>query len=118
MLAVASGATATVAGFGIASAIGSLVGALLAFDLSPREFVATGTAAAVLVDLARTPVYLWRAGPTLYELLPTIALMTVGVVIGTLVGERFLRGLPKATFRKVVAVAVGLAGVWLIVNEM
>ena len=93
-------------------------GALLAFDLSPREFVATGTAAAVLVDLARTPVYLWRAGPEISALLGTIALMTVGVLIGTLLGERFLRRLPKETFRMVVAVAVGLVGVWLIVSEL
>lgn len=93
-------------------------GALLAFDLSPRAFVATGTASAVLVDLARTPVYLWRAGSELTELLPTIAVMAVGVLIGTLVGERFLRSLPKQTFRKIVAVAVGLAGAWLIVSEI
>ncbi|MGK2933733.1 MAG: TSUP family transporter [Gemmatimonadaceae bacterium] len=104
--------------FGIASAVGSLVGALLAFDLSPRAFVATGTAAAVLVDLARTPVYLWRAGGELGELLPTIAVMAVGVLLGTLSGERFLRRLPKKAFRKVVAIAVGLAGVWLIVSEI
>lgn len=111
---------------GISGLFGGLVGnqggvrsgALLAFDLAPRAFVATGTASALLVDLARTPVYLWRAGPELIELLPTIAVMAAGVLIGTLVGERFLRSLPKQTFRKVVAVAVGLAGVWLIVSEI
>jgi uncharacterized membrane protein YfcA len=93
-------------------------GALLAFDLSPRAFVATGTAAAVLVDLARTPVYLARVGSELGPLLPTIGVMAVGVLLGTVVGERFLRGLPKQTFRKVVAGAVGVVGVWLIVSEM
>lgn len=111
---------------GVSGLFGGLVGnqggvrsgALLAFDLSPRAFVATGTAAAVLVDLARTPVYLWRAGPEISALLPTIALMTAGVLIGTLLGERFLRRLPKATFRKVVAVAVGLVGVWLIASQV
>lgn len=111
---------------GVSGLFGGLVGnqggvrsgALLAFDLSPRAFVATGTAAAVLVDLARTPVYLWRAGPALHELLPTIAIMTVGVLLGTLAGERFLRGLPKQTFRKVVATAVGLVGIWLIASEL
>ena len=93
-------------------------GALLAFNLSPRAFVATATASAVLVDIARTPVYLWRAGPEINDLLPTIAIMTVGVLIGTLVGERFLRTLPKGAFRKVVALAVGLIGVWLIASEL
>lgn len=93
-------------------------GALLAFDLSPRAFVATGTAAAVLVDLARTPVYLWRVGSKLAELVPTVAVMAVGVLIGTLLGERFLRRLPKETFRRVVAVAVGLVGAWLVWSEL
>lgn len=93
-------------------------GALLAFDLSPRAFVATGTASAVLVDLARTPVYLWRAGGELGELVPLIAVMAIGVLIGTLLGERFLRRLPKQTFRKTVAVAVGLVGLWLIGSEL
>ena len=114
-------------GFGAISGLfGGLVGnqggvrsgALLAFDLSPRAFVATATASAVLVDLARTPIYLWRAGAEINGLLPTIAVMTVGVLIGTLLGERFLRRLPKETFRKVVAVAVGLVGTWLIASEM
>ena len=111
---------------GISGLFGGLVGnqggvrsgALLAFDLSPREFVATGTAAAVLVDLARTPVYLWRAGSELNALIPAIGIMTVGVLIGTVLGERFLRRLPREKFRKIVAVAVGIVGVWLIASEM
>ena len=111
---------------GVSGLFGGLVGnqggvrsgALLAFDLSPRAFVATGTAAAVLVDLARTPVYLWRAGAELGAMVPTIAVMAVGVLLGTLAGERFLRRLPKQTFRRVVAGAVGLVGVWLIASEL
>jgi len=107
---------------GVSGLFGGLVGnqggvrsgALLAFDLSPRAFVATATASAVLVDLARTPVYLWRAGPELTALAPTIALMTLGVLLGTLAGERFLRRLPKDAFRRVVAAAVGLVGLWLL----
>jgi hypothetical protein len=35
---------------------------LTAFDLAPRAFLATGTAVALLVDMARTPVYLAHAG--------------------------------------------------------
>lgn len=111
---------------GISGLFGGLVGnqggvrsgALLAFDLSPRAFVATGTASAVLVDLARTPVYLWRAGGELGAMTPTIVVMAIGVLLGTLLGERFLRRLPKQTFRGVVAVAVGLIGLWLIVSEL
>lgn len=111
---------------GISGLFGGLVGnqggvrsgALLAFDLSPRAFIATGTAAALLVDLARTPVYVWRAGEELAPLVPAIAIMAVGVLLGTLIGERFLRRLPAQTFRRAVASAVGLVGFWLIASEL
>lgn len=93
-------------------------GALLAFDLSPRAFIATGTASAILVDLARTPVYLWRAGGELGNLLPMIAVLAVGVLLGTFMGERFLRRLPKKQFRRVVAIAIGLIGIWLIASQL
>lgn len=110
---------------GISGLFGGLVGnqggvrsgALLAFDLSPRAFIATGTAAALIVDLARTPVYIWRTGGAISPLVPAIAIMTVGVLLGTFVGERFLRRLPAQTFRRAVAAAVGLVGLWLIASE-
>ncbi|MGH2435371.1 MAG: TSUP family transporter, partial [bacterium] len=67
--------------------------ALSAFRLPPVAFVATATAIGVLVDAARTPVYLWRAGPALQSITGLIAVATAGVLLGTIVGERLLRGL-------------------------
>ena len=90
--------------------------ALASFGLAPREFVATATATALLVDVARTPVYLWQSGS---------ALRPVGRGRGRGDGRRAWwgrwsatassQGLPAEIFSKVVAVGVGVLGLWLIV---
>jgi uncharacterized membrane protein YfcA len=78
--------------------------------------VATATATALLVDVARTPVYLWRAGPELAALWRPIGVAAVGVLIGTLLGERILFGLSPKRFAKVVGVAIGALGLWLLIG--
>jgi uncharacterized membrane protein YfcA len=88
--------------------------ALSSFALSPRAFVATSTATGLLVDLARTPVYAAVSGDALLGVWRPVALATVGVVVGTLVGERLLFGLSPVTFRRLLAAAVGLLGLWLL----
>jgi uncharacterized membrane protein YfcA len=90
--------------------------ALLTFRLPPLTFVATATATALLVDVARTPVYLWRAGPTLVTLWLPLTLATAGVLGGTLLGERILLGMPTERFRRVVSLAVLAVGVVLLVR--
>jgi hypothetical protein len=80
--------------------------ALLTFRLPPAAFVATATVTGLLVDLARTPVYLWRAGAEMLELWLPISLATAGVLGGTLLGERVLLGMPPERFRKAVSVAI------------
>src|SRR5690606_11671864 len=93
---------------GVAGNQGGLrAAALTAFGLGPAAFVATSTATGLLVDAARTPVYLWRAGTRLLELWPLLTLATTGVVIGTLAGERLLLGLSRERFGQVVAGAIG-----------
>lgn len=84
--------------------------ALLAFPLSPTAFVATATATALVVDAARVPVYLVVSGSAMARMWPLILIAGAGVVVGTLLGERVLLRLPQRTFRKTVAVAVGLLG--------
>ena len=106
-----------VSGFfgGLAGNQGGLRAAALgSFGLAPAAFVATATATGLLVDAARTPVYLWRAGPTLLALAVPILVATAGVLAGTLVGERVLLGMPRARFRRVTSRAVGALGVWLL----
>lgn len=100
---------------GLAGNQGGLRAAALAsFGLGPAAFVATSTATGLLVDAARTPVYLARGGALLLEHWPVVAAATAGVLAGTLAGERLLLGLSRERFGQVVAAAIGLLGAWLL----
>jgi uncharacterized membrane protein YfcA len=100
---------------GIAGNQGGLrAAALSAFRLTPGAFVATSTATGLMVDAARAPVYLSIAGATLAALWVPILAATIGVTIGTLLGERLLLGMSKERFRLIVAAALGLLGLWLL----
>jgi hypothetical protein len=102
---------------GIAGNQGGLrAAALSAFRLDPAAFVATATATGLLVDAARTPVYLWGLGAELLAVWPLIGVATLGVVVGTLTGERVLLGLSRERFGRIVAGAVGLLGVWMLLR--
>lgn len=103
---------------GLAGNQGGLrAGALLTFSLSPAAFVATATAIALTVDAVRVPIYVWRAGGILRMLAGPIAVATVGVVIGTLLGERILFGLSPDRFRRVIGVLIGALGLWLLLQR-
>jgi uncharacterized membrane protein YfcA len=110
ILGLASGVCGGIAG----NQGGIRAAALSSFTLAPRAFVATATATALLVDAARTPVYLWQAGSGLRAIWAPIAVATAGVLIGTWAGERVLVGVPPALFSKLVAVGVGVLGIWLL----
>jgi uncharacterized membrane protein YfcA len=115
---VVVGALGLASGFfgGIAGNQGGLrAAALTAFALSPAAFVATSTATGLFVDAARAPVYLWLSGSKLVELALPIGVATVGVIIGTVLGERILFGMSRQAYARVIAVAVGLLGIWLFV---
>ena len=108
-----------VSGFfgGVAGNQGGLrAAALTAFGLTPKTFVATATATGLVVDAARTPIYLWTAGAALVPLSLPIAVATIGVLIGTVIGERILLGLSKQRFAQIVGVSVGVLGLWLITS--
>jgi uncharacterized membrane protein YfcA len=92
--------------------------AMLSFGLPPVRYVATATATAMLVDAMRTPIYVWRAGAALESLTASMAVATVGVLIGTLLGERILLGLSMRQFRYAIAVLIGLLGIWLVVQGL
>jgi uncharacterized membrane protein YfcA len=91
---------------------------LSAFDLSPRAFLATSTAVALLVDVMRTPVYLLRGGPSLLALAAPIAAAAAGCLLGTVLGERVLLGLARERHRQVVGAAVAALGVWLLLRAV
>jgi uncharacterized membrane protein YfcA len=91
---------------------------LSTFGLPPRSFLATSTAVALLVDLARTPVYLARTGSQLIEFLPEIALAAAGCLIGTVLGERVFLGMSRERYRLAIVFAVLCLGIWLCVQGL
>jgi uncharacterized protein len=91
---------------------------LSTFGLSPRAFLATSTAAALMVDLMRTPVYLIRAGGALAALAVPIAVAAAGCLLGTVLGERVLLGMARERHRQVVGAAVALLGAWLLLRAV
>ena len=116
-----SGTSATFAGLA-AGLFGGLVGnqggirsaALLHAGLSPRALVATATATAMLVDIARVPIYLLTSGDEIAASLRVILILSVGVVLGTFFGAPILRRLPERTFRRLVALVLIVVGVLLL----
>ena len=47
-----------------------------------------------------------------------IAVATVGVLIGTLVGERMLLGLSPGRFGQIIGGAIGTLGIWMLVMPL
>ena len=92
--------------------------ALLTFGLAPVTFVATSTMTGLMVDAARTPIYLVRAGESLLGVRDLVIAATARVVTGTLLGERLLFGLSADRFRRLIAVLIGLVGVLLLTQAL
>jgi uncharacterized membrane protein YfcA len=90
--------------------------AMLGFEVDKRQFVATTTAVALLIDMARVPVFIAFEGGALMRLLPVIALATVGVVAGTLVGEKLLARIPEGIFRTLVGTLLLVLGISFLVG--
>ena len=105
----------------LSGALGGLVGnqggirsaALLGYDLSPARFVATATAAGLIVDAARMPVYVFTEHARLTALMPLMAVASAGAVIGTFAGARLLHRIPPHMFRTIVGVLVLALGVYM-----
>ena len=106
----------------LSGVLGGLVGnqggirsaAMLGFDVPKEAFVATATAVAIFVDVARLPVYLatdWRA---MLGVWPLVLVATLGAVVGTALGTRALGRLPQRVFRRVVALLLLLLGVAMV----
>jgi len=117
------GAVAWIAGT-VSGAFGGLVGnqggirsaAMLGMQVSKESFVATATAIALVVDVARMPVYAVVQGKQVLDIWPILLLAIIGVAIGTFVGERILRRIPEPLFRRIVSVIVLALGVALLLH--
>ncbi|HET7187146.1 MAG TPA: sulfite exporter TauE/SafE family protein [Gemmatimonadaceae bacterium] len=93
---------------------GLRAGALIGLGLTSTAFVATSTMTGVIVDVVRTPIYVAREGGAVADAWILVAASTVGVVVGTLLGERMLFGLSPDRFRRLVAALIGVLGLWLL----
>ena len=87
---------------------------LLAFDLTPRAFVATAAAIALIVDAVRVPLYLWDAGREMLEQARIMMVATAGVVVGTFAGSHLLMRLPPAVFRHIIGAVLLALGIWML----
>lgn len=87
--------------------------ALLGFGLSSRQLVATATASAVLVDLARVPVYLATSGDAILSQVPLVLVASSGVVAGTYAGVPLLRRVPVRLYRPLLGWLLAALGVSL-----
>ena len=115
-----SGRRSALVGGALSGLLGGLVGnqggiraaALLGFDVERQAFIATATAVALIVDGARIPVYLVTQGADNAAQWPLILLLALGAVAGTLLGERTLRRMSEAVFRRVVGALLLVLGVY------
>jgi uncharacterized membrane protein YfcA len=120
-----TGAWAVLAGV-VSGVFGGLVGnqggirsaALLRFDLTREAIVATATASAILVDVARVPVYLATSGAEVAAAIPLVVVLAGGGLVGTFLGAPVLRSLPDPAFRRVLAVLLIALGLALIGGEV
>lgn len=117
------GAVAWIAG-ALSGAFGGLVGnqggirsaAMLGMRVSKESFVATATAIALVVDVARMPVYAAIQGKQVLDIWLVLLFAIVGVVLGTLAGERLLKKIPEPLFRRSVSVIILALGVALLLH--
>ncbi len=92
--------------------------ALLGFHLPRHAFVATATAIALAVDVARMPVYFAVEGDRILSQWPLLAVTVGGVVVGTLAGERVLGRIPERVFRTLVALLILGLGAYMVARGL
>lgn len=90
--------------------------ALLGFDIEKEAFVATATAIALMVDAARMPVYFASEAHQLAHVGKYLVLGTIGVVIGTVVGQRVLTKIPEKVFRRIISLIILGLGIALVLH--
>jgi uncharacterized membrane protein YfcA len=104
--------------------LGGLVGnqggirsaALLSFDMDQKAFIATATATAIglIIDAVRIPIYVVTQYSKITKAWASIFLTIIGVIIGTLLGIKILKIIPKNIFKTVVAILIFLLGILML----
>ncbi|APV43394.1 hypothetical protein Dform_00028 [Dehalogenimonas formicexedens] len=90
--------------------------ALTGFNLGKDEFVATATGIALMVDVARLPVYLAAQWHELIPIWNMIAIASIGVIAGTLFGKRILERLSQDAFTKTVGIILVIIGALMVIR--
>lgn len=108
---------------GVASGgFGGLVGnqggirsaALMGFNLSKESLIATATAIGVIVDLVRLPVYFASQFYLLVSSWRWMLIGCIGVLLGTWIGMRFLRGISENVFRPLLGAFILALGIYML----
>lgn len=118
------GIWAWVAG-GLSGIFGGLVGnqggirsaSMLGFNLSQKEYVATATGIALMVDCARLPIYLVTQKQQLLSIKSFIIIATFGVLVGTSSGTWFLKKIPERQFKTVLSTIILLIGIFILLHK-
>lgn len=92
--------------------------ALMNFELSKGELVATATAVGVIVDLVRLPFYLSKDAGLLAGQGRLLALSVVSVTAGTFFGAQLLRRIPESSFHKVLGGLLAGLGSFLLIQAL
>lgn len=92
--------------------------AMLGMNVPKEAFIATATAAGVLVDLARMPVYFWNDGEKILAQQNELLLTIVGVLIGTFLGMRILKHISDTVFKRTVSVLIFVLGIFMFIKGL
>lgn len=116
------GKNAALMGGMLSGFLGGLVGnqggirsaALLSFDIDQKAFIATATAIGLIIDAVRMPIYVVTQYSEITKAWASIVLAIIGVIIGTLLGIKILKIIPKNIFKTVVAILIFLLGILML----
>lgn len=116
---------AWLAGF-LSGFLGGMVGnqgglraaAMMGLGVPKHAFVATATAIALIVDVARIPVYVATTGKSITEVGLVVAILTVSVLAGTYWGRLLLERIPEGLFRRIVWGAILALGVLILARAL
>lgn len=109
----------------ISGAFGGLVGnqggirsaALMSFNLSKTEFIATATGIGLIVDGARIPIYFYNHSNDIISLWQPILVSVAGVLLGTWLGQLVLHKIPDKLFKRVVSIIILLLGFFMLIKK-
>lgn len=110
----------------ISGIFGGLVGnqggirsaALMGYNLSKSQFIATATGVGLIVDGARMPVYLFTRYRDLLDAWLPILVATFGVLIGTWLGQLVLHKIPEKQFKRIVCGIILVLGISMLIKNL